>query len=254
MKNKFVNTSNVSAFYKALTHMENRGAEECTFVVVDGEPGLGKTTMLQHWVAQTGSIYLRAKTEWSPNWMLSEILTSMGRETPYGYQKRFEAVVQELSQRQYQQFNGTGVFGIVIDEADHISRNYKLMETLRDLSDLLQLPIVLVGMGKIRNNLTRFKQISSRVSKYVAFNPATEKDVRALFDGLCEVEVDDNIIQFVTRISKVYTREIKEAIAHVELFGKRNEGDIVRLKDMAGEVILNDRKTSNEIIVPEGVA
>ena len=41
-----------------------------------------------------------------------------------------------------------------------------LIDTLRDLADLCMVPIILVGIGKIRDNLTRFPQTASRISRY----------------------------------------------------------------------------------------
>ena len=77
MKRKFIQTSNVQNFYNSLTGLQERGASEACLIVVDGVPGLGKTHTLTHWVAKSGSIYLRAKREWTPNWALSELLKSL---------------------------------------------------------------------------------------------------------------------------------------------------------------------------------
>ena len=65
MKNAFVETGNVKRFQTALTALERRGAAEACLMVVDGLPGLGKTTALYRWATQTGAIYVRAKKEWT---------------------------------------------------------------------------------------------------------------------------------------------------------------------------------------------
>ncbi len=70
-------------------------------------------------------------------------------------------------------------FGLVIDEADHISSKQNILETVRDLTDNLEMPAVLVGMGKINDNLRRFPQVSSRVSQRVRFDRATKADVNS---------------------------------------------------------------------------
>lgn len=63
MKTGFVQTANYRAFNNALKGLSQRGAEECQLVVVDGQPGLGKTTILSRWAAKNNCLYLRAKTE-----------------------------------------------------------------------------------------------------------------------------------------------------------------------------------------------
>ena len=145
------------------------------------------------------------------------------------------------------------VFGLVIDEADHISSRSAILETIRDISDMIELPTILVGMGKINDNLTRFPQVASRVSQKVRFEKASHDDVRALIDARCEVPVAEDLLDFVLRVSGGYNREILEAIANIERFGLRNAPgeNGLTLADMAGQVILNDRAQSRPIKVPE---
>lgn len=254
MRPVFVETENAKHFKQALSDMSQRGAEEACFVVVDGNPGLGKTTILTHWVAQSGSIYLRCKSDYSINWFMNELLKSLNAEPPHSYQKKFQLALRLLNKRQSDAGLGQHSFSLVIDECDHISGDKKTMESIRDLSDLLYLPVILIGMGKLRTGLTRLPQIASRVSRYVAFNPVDEKDARALVDGLCEIPVQDDLVRFLLKATGGYTREIKEAIMNIERFGRR-QSDLsdrgISLADMSGQVLFNDRSTSQPIYVPD---
>lgn len=257
MRNKFVDTSNVKAFHKALRALEMRGANEACLMVVDGVPGLGKSTTLQHWSARNQSIYLRAKKQWRASWMMNELLEQMRLTPPHRFEDKYKLALGQIGQRLDRAMLDEQSFAIVVDEADFISRNVECMETIRDVSDGLEVPIVLVGMGSIRNNLRRFPQVMSRVAQYVEFRPATEGDVRAMFDGLCEVPVADDLVRFVHKFSKGYNREVKEAIAAVERFGLRNEpknGAAFELRDLAGQTIINDRSTGQPITVSEYAA
>lgn len=253
MRSKFVETSNVKLYMKALTALEKRGAIEACIVVVDGEPGLGKTTTLKHWVSQTGSIYLRAKREWTPNWFLTELLESLRVQVPHSFQKKFAKALEELTVLNQSARMENRAFGLVIDEADHVSSKSAILETIRDLSDAMMLPTVLVGMGKVNDNLMRFPQVASRVSQKVRFEKASQEDVRALIDGLCEVKVADDLCKFVLQVSGGFNREVLEAIANIERFGLRmdlgEEG--VTMADMAGQIIVNDRRSNQPKIVPE---
>lgn len=254
MRSQFVDTSNVKVFHAALRALEMRGANEACLMVIDGVPGLGKTTTLQHWTARNQCIYLRAKKQWRASWMMNEVLEQMRVTPPHRFEDKYKLALGQIGQRlDRAQVDGQS-FAMVIDEADFISRNVECMETIRDLSDGLEVPVILVGMGSIRNNLRRFPQVMSRVAQYVEFQPASERDVRALFDGLCEVAVADDLVKFVHRVSKGYNREIKEAIASAERFGLRNDpqdGQAFSLRDLAGQPLMNDRQTGNVISVPE---
>lgn len=254
MKNVFVETENVARFHAALGALERRGAQEACLMVVDGRPGLGKTTALFRWAAQSGAVYLRAKKEWSPTWFLADLLAEFRITPAHSYQKRFAQAMEAMLARQSAMALQKKTFAVVIDEADHISRNARIMESIRDFSDMGDIVFVLVGMGKVRDHLTLLPQVASRVAQYVKFEGASAGDVRRMFAEKAEVPVADCLTTFVHRVTEGHSREIMEAIASVERFGKRNGAapdKPVRLQDMAGQVLINDRRTGNPVIVPE---
>lgn len=254
MKPNFVETSNVRRFYAALKRVNERGADEACMVVVDGKPGLGKTTTLSRWVAQTGSIYLRAQKGWDYSWLIQDLLSelSVDPKSIRGKRERFARVLQELQDRAEQAAFQDRTFGIVIDECDLVSNRGEIMEAIRGISDLHFLPTILVGMGSLRDNLRRFPQIESRAPNKVAFVPSDVDDTRALIEGRSEVPVAPDLVEFVWRVSKGFNREILDAIANIERFGLRfDPGDEgISVADMAGQTIMNDRNTGKPIRVP----
>lgn len=254
MKPNFVETSNVRKFHEALKRVDERGAIEACMVVVDGKPGLGKTTTLSKWVATTGSIYLRAKKDWDSRWFIRDLLTELSIEPKSIRSKpeRFARVLEELGDRAEAAALRDETFGLVIDECDLVSSRAEVMETIRDISDLNFLPTILVGMGTLRDNLRRFPQIESRSPNKVEFLPADLADTRALIEGKCEVHVAPDLIAFVQRVSRGFNREILEAIAHIERFGLRFDPgpEGITVADMAGQVIMNDRNTGKPVCVP----
>jgi DNA transposition AAA+ family ATPase len=255
MRKHFVETENVGRFYAALKALEKRGAEECSLMVVDGAPGLGKTTALEWWATQNSLIFLRALKEWSPNWFLGDLLAKLRVSPQHSFQRRYHQALEALTDRLYQAEVAKKPFALVLDEADHFSRNGRIVETIRDFSDNAGLIVVLVGMGKIRDNLVGFPQVASR-SRYVRFEPATRADVRAMADGLCETPVGDDLVSFVHAATGGYNREIKEALAVIERVGRRNGATAerpVRLADLSGQVLIFDRRTGAEIRVPGGL-
>lgn len=257
MKNAFVKTQNYHAFNNALKGMASRGAEECQLIVVDGKPGLGKTTILRKWAAENSCLYLRAKTEWSPSWFIGELLDEVRTNKPVRHADRFNASLQTLVERSMLADQMGRQFAVVIDEADHVSSRQKVIETMRDLADLAEVPFILIGMGRIRDNLTRFPQIASRVSGYVHFGQADLSDVELFLSTLCEVPVARDLAEFVLKATGGYNREIKEAIRAIEQFGRRtppqNTDHGLTLREMAGEHLINDRSTGMPICVP-GIA
>lgn len=250
MRDRYVKTSNTTRFLSGVADVLDRGAEEANLLVVDGLPGLGKTETIQWWATQQGALFLRAKQGWTPSWMLRELLGELSVAPAHTFERMYRQSLEALSSRAREAERAKETFGVVIDEVDHISRRTDMLETLRDLSDFLEIPFILVGMDKVRANLTRFPQIASRVSRPVEFQACTLDDVQALVAGLCEVEAAPDLVTFLHRASDGYVREIKEGIKNIEKHGRRNPG-AVTLQSMAGQVLLIDRKTGRPVTVRE---
>ena len=253
MRSKFVKASNVKRLLSGVSALEKRGALEACIMVVDGVPGLGKTRSIRNFVVETGSLYVRAKTEQSANWLLGEMLRELDETPPHSRERKYDKLAEALARESHKaQLEGRS-FALVVDEGDAISRNGKLLETIRDLSDDTEVPTIIVGMRTINDNLKRFPAFSSRVSQRVTFQPATLEDVRLLFAELCEVSVGDDVCKYIHKFSGGYNREVVDAIAKVERVAKRLEinGDAIALSDLSGHAIMQDRNTSKPITVPE---
>lgn len=254
MRAQFVNTSNAKAFMAGLKAVEQRGAAEACLMVVDGEPGRGKSKVTEWWATQTRSVFLRAKKEWTPAWFMRELLERLNVAPEHSFEKMYKQALQALGAKADAARLANRPFGVVVDEADHITRSPRILETIRDLSDALEIPFILVGMGRIRHNLARFPQVASRVAAYVEFKDGQLQDTENLIGALCAVTVKPDLVRFTHEASRGRYREIKEAIGAIERHAKRMGGDPaaleVGLADMAGLVLFNDRSTGAPIEVP----
>lgn len=257
MKSGYVETENYKRFLEALHSLDQRGAEESCIVVIDGPPGVGKSTMLSRWVVQTGSLYIRTTQGWDYGWMIKDLLAELGvdPELIRTTRARFQRLLQELQLRQERAALAGRPFAVVIDECDQVAGRREIIEGLRDISDLLYLPTVLVGMGTLRDSLRRYLQVGSRAPNRVTFTPLNLADVRKLIAGKCMVPVADDLAEFVSRASRGYSREILDAIRAIEAFGERlgDVGDGVTMADMAGQQLMIDRASGSPVYVPRGV-
>ncbi|OSQ41650.1 AAA family ATPase [Thalassospira sp. MCCC 1A01428] len=253
MRVKFVNTQNVKRLMAGMSAIEQRGAGEACLMVVDGSPGLGKTENISYLAAQNASVFVRAKREWTPNWMLAELLEASGVQAkPNSFERKYRLLVETLSMQAKTASDNGEMFFVGVDECDYICRSDKMLSTIRDLSDFVEIPFVLVGMGKVRDSLTRFPQVTSRVGQYVRFEKLTPEDTEKVVRDLCEVEVKDDLISLLHEKSNGFIREVKEGIAHIERFGKMQGSTVIGVTEMTGQVLLNDRATSRPIIVRGG--
>ncbi|SMH62874.1 AAA family ATPase [Azospirillum agricola] len=250
MRNKYIKTSNTTRFLAKLAALQDRGAEEACLMVVDGPPGLGKTETVQWWATQQGVVFLRAKQGWTPSWMLRELLGELSTAPLHTFERMYGQTLEALAARSRLSVQEGGQMAVVIDEVDHIARRTDVLETLRDLSDMLEIPFILVGMDRVRSSLTRHRQIGSRVGQFCEFHPLTPEDTAALVSGLSEVSVAGCMLDFLHRSCGGYIRELKEGIKSIERCGRRNSG-AVTVAMMAGQVLLNDRTSGRPITVKE---
>lgn len=249
MRSQFVPTSNSAQFLAKFGELQNRGAGEACQMLIEGEPGLGKTTTIEWWAVQTGAVFLRAKAKWTAPWFMRELLGALRKVPEHSFEKMFRQAVGALADEAQAAEREGRVFAVVIDEIDHIAGDKKALETIRDLSDLLEIPFVLVGMGTVRHRLARFPQIASRISQPVEFKTAPVEDAAQMVRGLCEVPVKDDLIAYLHKASAGRAREIKEGIAAIERCGRRQPGREIGMAEMAGQVLLYDRATGKPILV-----
>ncbi len=250
MKSNFVQLSNTARFMEGLEIVEQRGAAENCFMVVDGQPGFGKTTTTKWFATQHGLPFLRAKRGWRPTWMLREILDTVQAPHQHSQEKMFRSVIEEIGKRAAIARAESRPYAMMVDEADFVVGSSALVETLRDISDLIEVPMILVGMRRINDRLKYFPQVASRIEggAHVEFQPLTHDDTRKLVTGLSSVEVTDDLIDLVHQKAGGFAREVMTGISAIERVGRRT-GRAVGIADMEGQVLLTERDTGHQFVV-----
>lgn len=249
MRNIFVRLSNTAAFLDGYEVVERRGAAENCFMIVDGKPGYGKTSTAQWFAINHGLPFLRAKREWRPSWMLRELLETMQTAPSHSYEKIFQQVIQETGKRSAIAMVEERPFGIIVDEADHVVGSSALMETLRDISDLVEVPILLIGMGRIAAGIKRFPQIARRAGEsHVEFHALTQDDTAALAKTRCEVEIASDLLELLHTKAEGYAGEVMTGLAAIERVGRRLDRPVA-VADMTGLKLLTQRSTGHEVVV-----
>lgn len=76
---------------------------------------------------------------------------------------------------------------IIIDEIDYLMNDFKTIETLRDIHDKTECPIVFVGMNLVHKKLERYKHLYDRFSEIVKFESFGVTDLKQIFDNLSEI-------------------------------------------------------------------
>lgn len=232
MRKAVAHTANVKAFIGAVNRAGSRGAPEAGITLVTGEAGFGKTRTVIWWGSEKAALYVCAKAAWTPHWFLAELCAQLGIPARGTTEQLYAHAVGTLMKRPDTP--------LIVDEIEHCLRDTKVIETIRDVTDMVQCPAVFVGMEAVPFKLNRLPQIASRIAAAVSFGPATEACVRTTCDAICEIKVADDLVAEIHRQSGGRMREVLNAIATVERAGKRGGGGKVALADVAGIALTNE--------------
>lgn len=235
MKVKFIeDTSNIRALKEAMLALQDPNTDVPGLGLICGKAGLGKTQAVRWYSTQFDCPYIRANATWTPRWMLQEICTELGHD-PEGYtSKVFKQVKAEL------EFRPRVIF---IDEADYLTSDWRLLETLRDLHDNTGSPFVLVGMGNIKSKLFQKHQFWGRISQIVDFAPLKSEEVAFIAQELTGLNISDDVAEQLTKATSGFFRDVMVALAHIERIAKANKREDINKKmiDMTSKSVLKRR-------------
>ena len=212
MKKVFVKTNNVKRFITMMNNLQNRAEGVPGMGLVYGEPGLGKTQTINWWAFKNNAILVRCTQLMSARWLLSEILEELGEIYGYKISDCFKLVVRNLL---------VNPQIIIIDEVDYLTVDSRAVETLRDIHDKTNVPIVLVGMINAKSRLKKFNHLYDRLSEIVKFEKFSKNDIKTIVQELYEVEMTDCAIRYIyTNLNRF--RQIVKVINKAEIIAKAN--------------------------------
>lgn len=217
MKKGFVQNSNYARFLQAVKAVEARGAREASMLLVTGAAGLGKSETVDRFAVDTNAVYLRAKETWTKRGLLVEMAETLRIQTNSTNHEMQARIIGAVGTRQTP---------IIIDEAEFtVKSSASILECVRDISDLTETLVVLVGMETIESRIARYPQISSRIGQVVQFQPLTEQDVQLACKQLAEVEIDADLVRELRRQSEGKMRLVMNGIATIERIARGNSLD-----------------------------
>lgn len=227
----FVKTSNIERFLNGITAVEERGAAEACLLLITGKPGLGKTRAGQWWAMQQNAVYLRAKTTWTPRRAQADLYAQLGGGELNPSKSAFSQILDLIAKDPPP---------VILDEAEHTLHDSRVLESFRDLSDLLEFPLILIGMDAVKSKIGRLEQISSRIVKVVEFQPLTLEDVRLCCDEMAEIGVAEDLAGEIHRQCDGKIRGVLNAIRVIERFAALNGMDSAALADLHGIELVHD--------------
>ena len=213
MKKIFVKTRNVRNFIGLVEALKSKPKNIPKMGLIYGEPGLGKSQTALWLACKYDGIYIRASNLMTSRWLVEEIVREMDELPRYLTSDNFNVVISKLSQKPKI---------IFVDEIDYLMNNYKSVETLRDIHDKTDCPIVFVGMGLAHRKLEHYKHLYDRFSEIVKFETFGVNDVGQIINQLSETQFTPDSIEYIHNKYNRF-RQIVQLINQMENFAKDND-------------------------------
>lgn len=219
MRSKLAIVKNVVALQSAYRALADRGPGVDGMGLVHGFTGAGKTTAIAWLVNQVDGVFVRANAIWTPRAMLGKIMTELGAAPLGRCDPMLDFIIEKLT------LSGRPLF---VDESDYLAENHKMLESLRDIYDGSQVPVIMIGMNEIAGNLySKHPQLAERITKWIKFIPADLEDSRILADTVCDVKIADDLLTSLHQAANGSMRLMVGGMARIEALAKTNKWEEV---------------------------
>ena len=228
MKSTFIKTKNVKQFISLMDELQKLPPNIPKLALVYGSPGLGKTHSIIWWATRNNAVYVRANNGMTQCALLKEILRELGQKSYYLMQDNFNSIIKHLKRDSQI---------IIIDEVDYLIGNKNAIEALRDIQDITDSPIVLVGMGTVDKKIAHFKHFEDRLYKKLKFQYFSADEIAEILEELTDLKFTDDAIKYLSKTDQF--RQLVKLINHLEKFSKTNDINEFTEYDLKG--VMNER-------------
>ncbi len=217
MKEVFATTKNVQRFVAGIETVRTPIRGRIGMMLAYGPPGTGKTETGMWYAARNDVPYIRAKDITSRRSLLSNIVAELGEAPSFRSDALFDQAVEQLLERPRP---------LLIDEVDYLLRG-GMVEILRDLNDITNIPVVLMGMEHADKKLKRYRHLYDRISAVVRFELFDQGEIANLAAQICETTLSKDAIAFIHKQSKGKLRLTTTWLARAEKMARLNSLETV---------------------------
>ena len=232
MENKFIKTRNYKNFVSLVSKLKNLPENIPRFALIYSEPGIGKTHMLLKWAMDNDAVYIRANNGMTQPGLLKTIISDLDLTDFHNMQTNFNHIVKSL---QYEPRV------IIVDEVDYLIGDKNVIEILRDIQDMTNVPIILSGMEFVNRKISQFKHIKSRLYKSLKLKYYDYDEISEILEQLTDLKFSEESIKYFA-LRKTPFRQIVQSIQELESYALRN--NIKEIEEEKVIEVLNERQSS----------
>ncbi|MDO9069355.1 MAG: ATP-binding protein [Deltaproteobacteria bacterium] len=213
MKEKFAITKNVKRFLHGVELAQTPIKGRIGNMLAFGPPGTGKTDVGQWYSAQHDVPYIRAKDISSRRSLLSNIVAELGIAAMFRADDLFNQIVEQLIERPRP---------IIIDEVDYLIRG-GAVEVLRDINDMTNTPVIMMGMEHAEKSMRRFRHLYDRFAAIVRFELFDNAEIHGLAGEICGVKLSDCAVNYIAQAGQGKLRITTTWFSRAENLARRNK-------------------------------
>jgi len=217
MKQEFAITRNVREFLAGMEVVATPIKGRIGMGLVYGDPGTGKTEIAQRYAADNDHPYIRATDIMSRRSLLSRIVAELGEQPKYTADDLFNQAIDMLLDHPRT---------LIVDEVDYLCRG-GMVEVLRDVNDITNTPVVMVGMHQLDQKLKRFRHLYDRFSAVVRFRTFEVEDIASLAEQICECKIDAGGLKFIHERGHGKFRRTIVWFSRAEKMAKKNGIEVI---------------------------
>ena len=124
-----------------------------------------------------------------------------------------------------------------MDEVDYLLKDFRTIETLRDLHDETGVPIILVGMQLAKHKLKKHNHLFDRISEIYNFTEFEYSDIKQIAEEISEVDITKEAVRIIHNKAKSF-RKIVEMIDTFEKVGQAN--GLTQIDEKVAQEVLNE--------------
>lgn len=155
---------------------------------------------------------LGATNKMTTKWLLEEIAKELDEIPRFYTADIFRQCVNALKSNPQM---------IIVDEIDYLLADFRTIETLRDLYDETDVPIILIGMQLAKHKLKKHNHLFDRISEIYNFTEFEYSDIKQITEEISEVDITKEAIRIIHNKAKSF-RKIVEMIDILEKVAQAN--------------------------------
>jgi len=195
---------NVAAMLTLVETLRNRPQISSGFGVFSGPSGYGKTVASTYAQNQYGCVYIEAREFWTRRAFCEALLEELGQKPRGTIPQMMKDIVQVLGHDIGQ--------ALIIDEADKLV-DKGMIELARDIQEMTNAPVILVGEEKLPTKLQSFERVHNRVLDWVLAQPCDVQDARLLARRIVPgIEIEDALLEKMCRETGGRTRRVANSL------------------------------------------